>query len=595
MSSTEKKQRALLITCKTRTPLLEEGSLLKCFLNMDNPEGLTDAYNFHLNGLPYQLVYNEGTISIVGSDGQMVSKVALLPTEAIEYVHKDGIVQASLRATCFVNGLWLSPINVSGSLKKFDDFYKSWGLHKFPLLTTKEEWVSKKIFSHLALQLQAKKIYSFSAGWVDDALLINDLFISNEGVEFITNSVVQRKTSLVKLSTSEAFAFLRDVWLKILNEKAYSITFLLFLILGILYPKLLEYSTLLPSFLLYIRGLTGTRKTSSAIEMMNPFGFPMGSFEDTIASIASNLKQLSLGCFILDDLKAVTSEANIVINKVLRLVGDITTQGKKMRGGKVIDDRISAVCVVTGEVEPRLQESSMARMLVLPFDETTVNLDILTCVQQDKAKSTSSLIHLLVEVVRDQNIVPDLCGEVVKNRLLLQQKYTGEHIHGRYIDMMAWLISTFDIIMRYFVNNGSAIDFDYKAAIQDLIFRQHLAYHNASISVFARCLFELYDRNGVSVCTEAEFCKGQRADIIDYNTDWFIASGIVFEKVKQYAEKIGLTINFSEKRLRSELFNAKILKQVNGKNTYELRKEGNRCSGYYIRKNILLQFKEKEV
>lgn len=443
--------------------------------------------------------------------------------------------------------------------------------------------------------MKSKKIYSFSAGWIDDGLLINDLLISSKGVEHIINSVVQKETCLAKLSVPEAFAFLSEVWLKILNEKVYSITFLLFLILSFVYPKLLEYSNLLPSFILYIQGQTGTRKTSSVIEMLNPLEFSMGSFEDTIASIDSNLKQLPLGCFILDDLKAVTKDAYSIINKVLRLVGDITTQGKKMRGGKIIDNHISAMCVVTGEVELNLQESSMARMLVLPFNETTVNLDILTSVQQDRARCVSSLIYLLLEVVKEENFVQNLCSEMVKTRGLLNQKYSGEHIHGRYIDMMAWLIATFGIVARYFANNGAVIEFDYNGAIQEWIFKQHLAYHNDPVSLFARCLFELYDRNGLSICTEAEFCKGKRADIIDYDAEWFISSGIVFNKVKEYAESIGLNINFSEKRLRSELLAAKILKQVNGKNTCELRKQGNRCSGYYIRKNNLVQINGREV
>lgn len=127
--------------------LLVGGKVIEMILSMENPEEVTNMCNSYLKELPYRLAYKEHTISIVGSDGQMVSRVALLPTDAMECIHNDGSIQSSLSATCFVNGLWLSHITLSGSLKRFDDFYKSWGLHKFPLLTAKEEKVSKKFFT----------------------------------------------------------------------------------------------------------------------------------------------------------------------------------------------------------------------------------------------------------------------------------------------------------------------------------------------------------------------------------------------------------------------------------------------------------------
>lgn len=398
------------------------------------------------------------------------------------------------------------------------------------------------------------------------------------------------------MNRKELYTFIAEYYFNALDDGVYGITMFLFFMLGILYPRLVEFSDLIPSFLLYICGGTGTRKTTTSMMLLNPFDFETGSFEDSLTSCVELFRQTPLGCFLLDDLKKADSEALQILNKMLRLVGDVTTQGRKMRGGKVLEQNISSLCVVTGEIELHLQESSMARILVLQYDKNTVNLDELKHLQSNKAKLCSALICVIQRLMQDKEIIVTLCDKVIQTRGVLMEKFKDNRIHGRYIDMMSWLMTIYNIIMQYFAEEGLKIEFDYEEKLQNLIFQQHLAYSNESVSVFAKCLFELYQNNGLSVFTESEFSMGNHhPDIIDYNSEWFIASGTVFKKVKSYAESIGLYINFSEKKLRADLLNAEILQQRNQKNTYELRKGNNRCSGFYIRKNLLMKYLENEL
>lgn len=386
----------------------------------------------------------------------------------------------------------------------------------------------------------------------------------------------------------EACSFIVNCYFKVLNNMTYSVTMFLFFVLGILYPRLSTYSDLLPSFLLYMQGCTGTRKTTTAMVMLNPFDFQMSSFEDSITSVVELFRQTPVGCFIIDDLKNLTVESRQILNKAIRLVGDVTTQSRKMRGGKVLDQNISALCSITGEIKLLLQESSIARVLILAYDKATVNLSKLNELQANKSKLCMAVLTIIQRFMNEENIIEKLCSAVIKNRHILNLQY--QNIHGRYIDMMAWLEAMYDIISKYFAEAGINLDFDYKTGIETLIYNQYLSYKNDPVSVFANCLFGLYNSNGLAVYTESEFSAEKQADIVDYGAEWFIATGKVFNKIIQYSETIDCSVDFSEKVLRAELFSAGVLKQHNGKNTYELRKNGNRCSGFCIRKNRLQEY-----
>lgn len=386
----------------------------------------------------------------------------------------------------------------------------------------------------------------------------------------------------------ESCDFIVNCYFKVLNNKTYSVTMFLFFLLGILYPRLSSYSDVLPSFLLYIQGYTGTRKTTTTVSMLNPFDFQMSSFEDSITSVVELFRQTPVGCFIIDDLKNITVESRQILNKVIRLVGDVTTQGRKMRGGKVLDQNISALCVITGEIKLLLQESSIARVLILSYDKATVNLSKLNELQENKSKLCMAILTIIQRLMNEENLIETLYGAVIKNRHVLNCQY--QDIHGRYVDMMAWLESMYNIISKYFSEVGTNLDFDYKQGLETLIYNQYSSYKKDTVSVFANCLFGLYNNNSLSVCTESEFSAGKQADIVDYGTEWFIATGKVFNKIIQYSETIDCSVDFSEKALRTKLFSAGVLKQHNGKNTYELRKKGNRCSGFCIRTNKLRTF-----
>ncbi len=393
------------------------------------------------------------------------------------------------------------------------------------------------------------------------------------------------------MSLKEALIFLKESYFTVLNDITYSITMFLFLVLGILYPKFAEYSSLVPPFLIYVYGGTGTRKTTTVMSMLNPFEFRTASFEDTLASVVEQFRNMELGCFIIDDMKIVDKNALVIVNKIIRMVGDSTTQGLKMRGNNVITQTVRSACVMTGEHELHLQESSMARILCLPYNSGTVNLTKLSELSAMRSELCTAILKVIQRTMQNYDFMEKLCEDVLKKRSELNMKFLDKKLHGRYIDMMAWLIAMYNVLESYFKEECVDFAFDYVSNIEKLIETQHLKYRVDPTSIFAEMLFGMAEENFLDICNENEFSAGKTTDIIDYQEEWFIITRKVFSKMLRYAQEKDVVISFSEKTLRAELLANSILKQYSGKNTRELRKGTGKGSGYYIRKNELKKYR----
>ncbi len=88
----------------------------------------------------------------------------------------------------------------------------------------------------------------------------------------------------------------------------------------------------------------------------------------------------------VDDLSHNTKKQNEILEKILRISGDKSTGAKKIVGGKLSDGAENASAVITGEFLPKIQKSSLARLLVLRINENSVNLEKLTALQNNPDK-----------------------------------------------------------------------------------------------------------------------------------------------------------------------------------------------------------------
>lgn len=560
-------------------------------VSIRNPDEECRQLNELLKDSPYMLEIIDDSMVICGSDRHTAAPAAVIPRDAVEYIHENGSRDAAIYVTAFCDGRYLPPVEYRGNITRFNEVYKSWGVNNFPIMNSKEHNAVIQVFSILARSLKSRTVYDFCGGWLDaQTLLINNLLVRADSVSEAESSRKVRNLEYTPMNLDAALMFLREHYIPAINNGLYSTTMLMFLLLGILYPMIAKHSEMRPSFVLYIYGTTGTRKTSSAVSMLNPFKEETCSFEDSKAAVTEQLRSIPLGCCIIDDLKTMTRDALGIINKVVRVAGDSTTSSKKMRGGKVVTKDATCLCVVTAEEKPAaLQESSIARLLMLEYDTGTVNLDKLDFLTSHQTEFRSAVIAVLQEIISEEGYIEKLCSDCRDRRRELTRKYSDKPIHGRYIDMISWLCAVYKLIEKTPQNEEITLYPKYEEEIEALIVKQCREWHKDPVTIFGTGLFALHDANELKLISEADFASGKKGDIIDMGSEWFILSGTVFSKLKS----CNTAINFDEKALRKALSDKGILVQHNGKNTMEYRKNGHRCSGYRIRVNILKNYLNK--
>lgn len=156
-----------------------------------------DMANEYLAEHSVQLALNNNTIKAIASDGKTIADAVLLPCNPTEHICHDG-KRAHIGVTSFCNSEWLPTVEIHGRLNKLDMLYDVWGMHKFPELSKDEEKNVKKIFSVLAQHLEGSKVYSLLAGWIDEkTLLIKNVIITKDSIEYITNSEVKKELKIL--------------------------------------------------------------------------------------------------------------------------------------------------------------------------------------------------------------------------------------------------------------------------------------------------------------------------------------------------------------------------------------------------------------
>lgn len=152
-------------------------------------------------------------------------------------------------------------------------------------------------------------------------------------------------------------------------------------------------SSAVSMFVLYIKGRTGSLKTSAVRELSNVFDHDRGHattrMTSTRASIATVLSNLRDTCICVDDYSnsnirdSRSSEDNAEF--VIRSVGDgILPEKMNVRDfSKAVRKTVRSAVVMTGEEKLSLGASSMLRVIEIPIDEHTFSGEALRIFQED--------------------------------------------------------------------------------------------------------------------------------------------------------------------------------------------------------------------
>lgn len=211
-----------------------------------------------------------------------------------------------------------------------------------------------------------------------------------------------------------------------------------------------------PTFLVWLFGPTGTRKTSVAKVFLSHFGSlantePPASFKDTANSIEKLAFCAKDSLLLVDDFHPASShveeqEMRASAQKLLRGYGDRVGRGRLNSSLNLQKKNVPrGMALVTGEDAPS-GESALARCLALELDAGQVDLQLLTLYQSEEnllAEAMASFITWMQPQV--DSMISTLKSKFVAERFAFQ----NADVHGRAVDAAAWLSISFGIFLEF--------------------------------------------------------------------------------------------------------------------------------------------------
>ncbi|EHJ01895.1 hypothetical protein CDLVIII_5413 [Clostridium sp. DL-VIII] len=210
-----------------------------------------------------------------------------------------------------------------------------------------------------------------------------------------------------------------------------------------------------PNFLLWLEGLTGSRKTSTAKVFFNIFNrskdYLSATFKDTIGSLEEKSFQYKDSLLILDDFfhsisKQEWNYTQQVASEMIRRYGDNFGKSrldKNMERGKEYPPR--GMLVITGELTIK-GESTVSRYLSIGIEKNDINLEVLKYHQENPKILSTHLYHFIKWVSDNSEKIIKYIRDNFRN---LRNKNQGKYGHGRFPEVQAIYEIICNIFLEY--------------------------------------------------------------------------------------------------------------------------------------------------
>ncbi len=279
-----------------------------------------------------------------------------------------------------------------------------------------------------------------------------------------------------------------------------------------------------PDMVVWLWGKTGSRKTSLARAYLSHFGdftnkIPC-TFNDTKTSIELKANLLKDTLCLCDDFapkqdRREMFNQNSIAEFIVRMYGDRVAKGRSNNKLEVKKMNIPrGMMLVTGE-SIISGESSNARLISLEVSRSTVNLGILTEIQNNiglLGQAMRGYIESLLKQLNDENAEESLADTLIHNfqfyRDELMYKYK-DIPHGRTIESISWLKVGFNCMLSYMFDIGAISEVESKEyeqrleVVTDALLNNqtNLVTNNSPTDEFLNTLKELIDSNSIRLGT----------------------------------------------------------------------------------------------
>ena len=351
-----------------------------------------------------------------------------------------------------------------------------------------------------------------------------------------------------------------------------------------------------PEMVVWLWGKTGSRKTSIARAYLSHFGdftnkIPC-TFNDTKTSVELKANLLKDTLCLCDDFapkqdyrekKVQDSNAELI----LRMYGDRVAKGRSSNKLDIKNMNIPrGMMLVTGEGIIS-GESSNARLLSIDVNRESVNLDILTRIQNNASilgEAMRGYIEWLMDQLNNKHDLEDTLENILKDnfefyRDELRDKY-GDCVHGRTIEAISWLKVGFTCMLQYMVDINIIDESRQKSyekrldiVMNNLIDSQvELISSNSAIEEFLNTLKEAIDSNSIKLGTlnsKNQVVEDKIENIYGYrdNDYYYFYLDKIYAFVKWEQQKKGMYMSVNQKSLVKQLREEGIVKSDSKKNS----------------------------
>lgn len=319
-----------------------------------------------------------------------------------------------------------------------------------------------------------------------------------------------------------------------------------------------------PNFIIWIYGLTGSRKTSLALATLNHFGdftsnTPPATFKDTHNSIEVKMFLAKDSLIVIDDFhpgvdSVQSRQMKSTAEKILRNYGDRIGRSRmnsNMGLNKTFKPR--GLAIVTGEDLPN-GTSSTARFIGIEVKRDSIDLDKLTEIQDNHELLGEAMLLYIQWISKNEDRIQELILQYLDASRRIFNTNTS---HARIGEGISWLYVGFKIFQTFMreeltenSENISKLDNVCNDALNVVRENQIKLYKKQEIeTVFLEALEELINTNKVYLIDLSENTDEiiYQGKFIGYKDDEFlyIHDATVYGEVNSFLGKRNESLNIS--------------------------------------------------
>ena len=524
-----------------------------------------------------------GCIYRVGTNPMLLSNFVVYPTE--EIITTDGVNEDSKIKIVGVleEGKVLNETTVTASeFSSLDWIVKNYGVKPYITTGRHNRKFMLELIQKLSTNIPNKKIYTH-LGWIENdeqwSYLHAGGCIGSQDIEVNIDPQLSRYSLDNKLDPNDAII----LSMKLFEVASYEITIPLISLVFLAPLVSIVDPNNTPKFIIWMHGLTGSRKTSLAMCLLNHFGnfgnTPLMSFRDTANSIEAKAHILKDTLLVLDDFSPALNgiealKMNEIAERILRIYGDRVGRGRLNSNIELQKTFVPrGLALVTGEDIPK-GTSSTARYIGIEVKKEDIDLEILT-ILQDNSESLSRTMYAYIEYI-SQNIseVREFTDIEFKK---CRQKYSNNALHGRIADAISWLDVAFKIYLKFIYEHMNIYEYDRDELISEcdrvlskLLDEQNNAYKTQEIEeVFIEAFVEAINTGKIYVMdlklqhNDDELqMSNSKGTFVGYEDDefFYLYPDAFFSEVNKCLSSKGMKTSISAQTLWKTMKNKNLIK-----------------------------------